>query len=180
MTDQQSRPFRNPIAERADALVRAMGLGKLAEPRTREPHVLRWWPLLVLAATAGGYALIVLFDRSGFDRPLAMLSGYAMVYGGFSAAIWLRIFGPRMISTIDSPLDEREQLIKFRAHHLSGKVLVGLAFLGCYYFALAQPFALWMPRTNEWIALAFLIQTWAITLPILIASWLQPRLDADD
>jgi O-antigen/teichoic acid export membrane protein len=106
-------------------------------------------------------------------------TGYGMLYLAFAIAGWLRMFGPRLIGTRDHPLDERERMIKARAGHISGTIITVAVFLGCFYFAMAGPFRLWMPQVNEWVALAFLIETCWFTLPVLVASWLQPRPERD-
>ena len=180
--EHRAHPLRNPVAERADAFVRAIGLGwvgRLGDPKTREPRNLRWWPMALLALGAAGYAVIVVAGSPDRHHLVLPAIGYGSIYLAFATAGWLRMSGPRLIGTLDHPLDERERMIKARAGHIAGTVIIIAVFLGCNYFGLAGPFGLWMPNTQQWVALGILVMTWWLTLPVLIASWLQPRPDRD-
>jgi len=143
------------------------------------PRPLRWWPLLALAALVAGYALIIRFD--GTHSPWRLLAGILLFIGGSIAATFMRLLGPRMAAAGSHRLDERELLVKARASALSGTFLSGIAMAGCFYMGLAEWFGLWRPATMlAWIYLGLALQSFAIVLPTLIASWLQPRPDADE
>jgi hypothetical protein len=78
-------------------------------------------------------------------------------------------------------LDEREVAIRARAFALSGSAIAWLAILGCFWFGIALLVGGWMPRRpDEWIYLAMGLEAWVLTLPVLIASWLQPREAPED
>lgn len=181
MIDSAARPFRNRVAERADIVARWTGIGRLIEPKKREPRTLRWWPLVLLVIATAGYALIAIDGLRHHDgRLLAGILGYTLLYGSFGMATVLRVLGPRLIGSLDHPLDERERMIKARAGHIGGTVIAVATMGGCFYFGLATPFGLWVPDANGWVALGFLIETWWFTLPVLVASWLQARPPGDD
>jgi hypothetical protein len=165
------------LLEKMDRLVYATGIDRILF-RKIKPRTLRWSPVIVVATMVVGYVLLAQPVRPPF-RPLML--GIALFYGGYLAAFILRIFGPRMVPTVDQPLDEREMMIKVRASALSGIVLTSLAMAGCFYMSVAEPLGIWRPRDpNQWVALAFAFQAFFMLLPTLIASWLQPRPLADD
>lgn len=163
------------LLQRMDRLVYASGIDRLVFLKV-QPRTLRWTPLFVLAALIGGYILMTSQALTARD----FLLGWALFYGAYLAATVFRIFGPRFTGTALGPLDERELMVKSRAHALSGVVLVAFAMLGCFYMAAAGVLGLWHPNTpNDWIALGFGLQAGAMLLPTLIASWIQPRSAAD-
>ena len=165
------------LLEKMDRAVYATGVDRIIFMKTR-PRSLRWSPLLVLAAMAAGYVLLVQPLRPPFT---SLMAGVGLFYGGYLAAFILRVFGPRMMPAIDRPLDEREHMVKARAGAVSAMVLTSLAMAGCFYMAVAAPLGAWLPHDpNHWVALAFAFQACFMLLPTLIASWLQPRALADD
>jgi hypothetical protein len=110
----------------------------------------------------------------------SFLIGWLLFYGAFLASAFLRIYGPRLAGTALRPLDERELMVKARAHAISGVLLAGFAMLGCFYMASAGILGLWQPRAPfDWINLGFGLQAGGVLLPTLIASWLEPRQAAD-
>lgn len=103
-----------------------------------------------------------------------------LFWAAFAAANLVRFFGPR-IAPERGPLDEREQMLKAKAGSLSGFALTILAVAGCFYFAFATRAGSWLPTTFfEWLHLGLAIETAALALPVLVASWLQPAPDAED
>lgn len=165
-------------------LYRLMGIGQ--EPRP--PGPLRWWPLLILVSVAAGYAMIVSVAdwnllRGPFTqlRFAAMIVASLMFFSGFTLANSIRFRGPRLGSRLGSEmLDERELAIRARAFAMSGSFLAWCAVLGCFWFGVAPIVGGWMPRDPlQWIFLAMALEAWVLTLPVLIASWLQPREAAD-
>jgi hypothetical protein len=142
-----------------------------------EPRTYRWTPLLMIAALVAGFAVMAVAEMSHFPGARFFV-GWALFYGAYLAAAFLRVFGPRFVGTNSRPLDERELMIKARAYARSGILLTGFAMLGCAYMAVASAgvWGLWQPHTpNDWIALALGIQALAMLLPTWIASWLEPR-----
>ncbi len=132
-----------------------------------------------MAALVIGYVLMSTAEPSP-NR--TFLSGWALFYGAYLVAAFIRAFGPRFMATALHPLDERELMVKNRAYAISGILLVGFAMLGCFYMAGASvgELGLWHPRNpNDWIALGFGVQAAAMLLPTMIASWMQPRPAAD-
>ena len=161
-------------------LYRMMGIGR--EPRP--PGPLRWWPLLILVSVTAGYAMIVSiadwnYLRGSFTQPrfAAVIVASFLFFAGFAQANSIRFMGPRLGSRLGSEmLDERERAIRARAFAMSGSFLAWCAVLGCVWFGVAPLFGGWMPRDpKEWIFLAMTLEAWVLTLPVLIASWLQPR-----
>jgi hypothetical protein len=141
------------------------------------PRTLRWTPLLVLAALIAGYALIAA-RPSVFDRGFWI--GWLIFYGAVVAAGFVRVLGPRFVPTMSNPLDERELMVKARAHAASGHVFATFAMLGCFYMASAGVPWLWHPRTYfDWFNLGFGLQACSLLLPTLMASWMEPR-DEDE
>jgi Na+/proline symporter len=134
--------------------------------------------LFVIAVMIAGYVLMAK-NASFPDRNF--LIGWALFYGAFLAAAFLRVFGPRFTATATSPLDERELMVKARAHAISGVVLATFAMLGCFYMASGAVLGLWHPQLPmDWFNLGFGLQAAGMLLPTLIASWLQPPPLADD
>ena len=162
-----------------DRFVRATGLYGLTMIERPEPRNLRWLPLLLLAAQVGGYA----GSTPAFgivSGPAGMLTGSLVFYFAFAGSFYLRFFGPRLIPAPGQPLDERELALKARAVAASGHVVAGLAMFACLYMAQAPFFGWWTPQNAmEWVMLGIGLQGAHLTLPVLFASWMQPRLDAD-
>ena len=160
------------LLARMDSLVYSTGFDRILFMKIR-PRTLRWTPLFVLAALIAGYVLMA----KTVDRPdRTFFLGFLLFYGAYMAAAFLRIFGPRFIPSAHHPLDEREMKVKMRAYALSGILLTGLTMLGCFYIASAGLFGLWHPHSsNDWIALGFGVQSAAMLLPTMIASWAEPR-----
>lgn len=169
-----------PLPERLDDLVRWTGLYRVTMIERAEPRNLLWMPLLIVLAMPVGYACMALGFR---DRAMIMLVaiGTLLFFGAFMGAILIRFLGPRLVATVDSPLDERELAIRNRALSISGGGLTILAALGCFYMAGAKFLGLWVPDdVQQWTWLGFMIEGWWFALPVLVASWLQPRdVDAD-
>lgn len=164
------------LPEKLDRLVYATRLDRILFMKMR-PRSLRWTPLFVIAALIAGYALMA-------QATSVLLAdfwiGWLLFYGAFLAAGFVRVFGPRFTATERHPLDERELMVKARAHALSGLVLATMAMLGCFYMASAGVPWLWHPQTSyDWFNLGFGVQACAILLPTWIASWLEPRPVAD-
>lgn len=142
-----------------------------------QPRALRWSPVLVIGALIIGF---VMMARVGNSVDANFLTGWLIFYGAIVCAYFLRIFGPRFTSTIDRPLDERELLVKARAHAASGVVLAMILTFGCFYMATAQVPWLWHPQLMDWLNLGFGIQGFSALLPSWIASWLEPLPLVDD
>jgi hypothetical protein len=168
------------LLEKMDRVVYATGIDRILFMKTR-PRTLRWTPLFVMAVMIAGYVLMAK-NASFPDRNF--LIGWALFYGAFLAAAFLRVFGPRFTATTSSPLDERELMVKARAHALSGIVLATFAMFGCFYMASADAggmFGLWYPHhAMDWFNLGFGLQAAGMLLPTLIASWMQPPPIADE
>ena len=159
-----------------DRVVYATGIDRIIFMKF-QPRSFRWTPLLVIAALVTGYVLMAktagLPDRS-------FLIGWLLFYGAVVAAGFLRVFGPRFTATARHPLDERELMVKARAHAVSGIALANLAMLGCFYMASAGVPGLWHPHAAyDWFNLGFGVQAVGVLLPTWIASWLEPRPVAD-
>jgi hypothetical protein len=164
-----------------DRAVYATGFDRIIFMKV-QPRSFRWTPLLVLTALIVGYVVMAEAEMSHFPSA-PFFVGWALFYGAYLVAAFLRIFGPRFSATEARPLDERELMIKARAYARSGILLTGFAMLGCAYMAIASAgvWGLWQPHTpNDWIALALGIQALAMLLPTWIASWLEPRAIAGD
>nr|NUR37406.1 hypothetical protein [Sphingomonas sp.] len=160
------------LLQRMDRFVYATRIDRIIFMKF-QPRIFRWLPLLVFAALVAGY---VMMARTASSPNRTFLFGWALFYGAYLVATFLRIFGPRFMPTALAPLDERELSVKNRAYALSGVLLVGFAMLGCFYMATESLTGLWHPhRPNDWIALGFGLQAAAILLPTWIASWMQPR-----
>ena len=164
------------LLERMDRLVYATRLDRIVFMKI-QPRTFRWTPLLVMGALLAGY---VLMARTSSLPTRNFLLGWALFYGAYLIAAFLRVFGPRFTPTVLHPLDERELTLKFRAYAISGVALTSFAMLGCFYMAIASAAVLprlWHPRTpNDWVSLGLGIQAGAMLLPTYIASWLEPRL----
>jgi hypothetical protein len=164
------------LLERMDNFCRWAFLDRVSRPR---PRPFRWLPVFALIAIIGGYALIEGYERT--HSLWRLLAGLGFFFGGNLAAVLLRMIGPRLANYGGIPLDERELLIKARANAVSGMTLSVTAMAGCFYMGFATFFPLWRPLTMlDWIYLGLTLQNIAIVLPTLIASWLQPRPDADE
>lgn len=164
-----------------DRFVHATRLDALTHYARPRPRSLRWWPLAALAALAAGYLLQAGGGRGLWGWRVEIL-GSALFWTAFGAAQIVPLFGPRLIPDGNGALDERELAIRARAGSLSGAILTVLAAFGCFWFGLAPIFgAAWVPAGPlEWIFLGLALLAAARLLPVLIASWLMPRPDADD
>jgi len=164
------------LLKKMDRLVYATRLDRLIFMKF-QPRTFRWMPLLVIAALVAGYVLMA--KTAGFpDR--SFFVGCLLFYGAFLVAAFLRVLGPRFTATALHPLDERELMVKARAHAVSGIVLANLAMLGCFYMATAGVPGLWHPHNPaDWFHLGFGVQAIGMLLPTWIASWLEPRPVAD-
>ena len=168
------------LLKRMDRLVYATRLDRIIFMKF-QPRSFRWSPLLVLAALVVGYVLMAK-TSSLPDRPdlRTYLIGALLFYGAFVVTGFLRLLGPRFTSTELRPLDERELMVKARAHAASGIALATFAMLGCFYMATAGMPGLWHPRLPyDWVNLGFGLQALGLLLPTWIASWLEPRTVAD-
>jgi hypothetical protein len=160
------------LLKKMDQLVYATRLDRLIFMKI-QPRSYRWTPLFLLAVLIAGY---VLMEQAGSLDIRKYLIGSLVFYGAFLAAALLRQFGPRFIATARHPLDERELMVKARAHALSGLMLASFTMLGCFYMAGANLFGLWHPsQPYDWINLGFGVQAAGMLFPTLIASWLEPR-----
>lgn len=164
------------LLEKMDRLVYATGIDRIVFMKIR-PRTLRWSPVIVIATLIAGYVLSA--KNTNALQP-GFWIGWLIFYGAFLVAAFLRAFGPRFNGTANHPLDERELMVKARAHAISGVVLATLAMLGCFYMAAADIPGFWHPRGLDWMNLGFGIQATGMLLPTLIASWMQPRPLADD
>lgn len=158
-----------------DRFVYAMRIDRLLFAKT-SPRAFRWTPLLVIAAMIAGY---VQMAKAGTDIVAHYLIGWLFFYGAILAAYFLRALGPRFTATVNQPLDERELMLKVRAHATSGVVLATIITLGCFYMASQGVPWLWHPRFMDWFNLGFGVQGLSALLPTWIASWLEPRPVAD-
>ena len=149
------------------------------------------------AAAAAQFALAAAADPRGdavgLWRHRSHLARSRGRHGGFGPAIFIilfwpclrrgpliRLFGPR-VGWEGGALDERELILKARAGSIAGMILAALCALGCFYGGYAAVFGAWMPPTAlEWVYLGMMIQAYALTLPVLVASWLQPPPDAEE
>lgn len=163
------------LLQKMDRLVYAARLDKIAS-MDRTPRSFRWTPLLVIAVMFLGF---VLMARAGTAVAADFLIGWLIFYGAILAAFLLRALGPRFTASVNRPLDERELLMKARAHATSGVILALIATLGCFYMASAAVPWLWHPKFMDWFNLGFGIQGVAAMLPTWIASWLEPPPVAD-
>ena len=164
------------LLARMDRLVYATHLDRIVFMKVR-PRTFRWLPLCVFAVLVGGY---VMMAESAAIPTRTYVTGSMVFYGAYVAAAFLRVFGPRFVGTVRDPVDERELMVKFRAHALSGILVTIFAMLGCFYMAIASIWGLWHPRLlTDWINLGFAFQAGGILFPTLIASWMQPRSPRD-
>lgn len=163
------------MLEKMDRLVYTTQLDKIIFVKM-PPRSFRWAPLLVIAAMILGF---VLMARNGVAVVADFLIGWLIFYGAIVAAHLLRALGPRFAATVNRPLDERELMVKARAHAIAGVALAGMLSLGCFYMASAGVPWLWHPQFMDWFNLGFGIQGLSMLLPTWIASWLEPRLAAD-
>lgn len=166
------------MLEKMDRFVYATRLDRLVFMKM-QPRTLRWTPLLLLAALIGGF---VVMARAPIGNVHHFLTGALLFYGAFVAAVLVRILGPRLTSSGQQQLDERELMVKARAYGISGAALAALTMVFCFYMSSAGVLGLWQPSQSDWINLGFGIQAGGMLLPTLIASWLQPRpaVDYDD
>ena len=169
-----------------DHLVKKTGLYRMTMIEPAGPRPLRWWPLLILVSVAVGYAMIVsvadpMLLRGHFTQAslAAVIVANFMFFAGFTTANYIRFLGPRLGSRLGSEiLDERERAVRARAFALSGSFVAWVAVIGCFWIGVAPLVGGWVPRSPvEWIYLAMALEAWVLTLPVLIASWLQPRPD---
>ena len=172
------------LLEKMDRAVYATGIDRIIF-RKIKPRTLRWTPLFVLAALIGGYALMVVNEPGAAHRALRLNAGFLvgapLFFGSYSLAMLVRFLGPRLVPTIDGPLDERELIIRARAHALSGTVLAIAAMAGCFYMGVAGIFGWWQPASAlDWMYLGLGLQGGFLALQTLFASWMQPRPVADD
>jgi hypothetical protein len=167
-----------------DRLAKKYVLDRLPIIDPGEPRSLRWLPLLILVAVTVGYGLIVsLPGRGQFGAPVSALRIATVIvaamlfFGGFSMANWIQFFGPRLGTRFGGEtLDERELAIRARAFAISGSIIAWFAVLGCFWIGLAPFVGGWRPQTLlDWMYLGMGLEAWLFTLPVLIASWLQPR-----
>jgi hypothetical protein len=109
------------------------------------------------------------------------VAGGFVFYAAFLAACLMPLFGPRLSPSDGRMLDEREALLRARAASLSGAAVTILVVTGCYYFAIASTFGAWVPQGPlEWACLGVGLQAYAMVLPVLAASWMQPAPDEEE
>ncbi|MFV3126438.1 hypothetical protein [Niveispirillum sp. KHB5.9] len=159
------------LLQKMDHLVYAIRLDRIIFMKM-QPRAFRWTPLLVIAALAVGYVLMAMVPNvlvPGF------WIGWLSFYGAIIAAHMFRVFGPRFTATVHHPLDERELMVKARAHAMSGVTMTIAAMLGCFYMTTAGLPWFWHPNPPiDWINLGFGVQGISVLLPTWFASWLQP------
>ena len=173
----------NTIARRADAFVHWTRLDRVTLLGHPERRNLRWWPALALVAMVIGYALVVT-AIDGHNRSIGSIIriaiGGLLLFGAIGTAGWLRMLGPRLTADLEHKLDERERMLRARAGHISGRIIALATIVGCFYFGAARPLGLWMPtQAIDWIYLGVVVEGWALILPVLVVSWLQPRPERD-
>ena len=168
-----------------DRFVHVTRLDVLTPYHERRPRNLRWLPLPVLLALPASYAILILGLRGSLSpdwRETMWLTFAAGVvfWLAFAAANLMRLFGPRIVPEAGK-LDEREHMLKAHAGSISYFAVTMFAIGGCFYFALAPLLGGWVPRSSqEWVYLGLLLEAYALLLPVLVASWLQPAPKADD
>jgi hypothetical protein len=172
------------IPEALDRAVHAARLDFMTPHGAPRRRNLRWLPLLILLVMPASYALLVAAadGRTGPWQQTMWLSfaGSLLFFFAFAAAQLVRLFGPR-VGWEGGALDERELMLKARAGSVSGAIIATLAALACFYGGFAAVFGTWMPATVlEWVYLGLMIEAWALALPVLVASWLQPKLDEEE
>ena len=164
-----------------DRFVHRARLDVLTPFAVRRSRNLRWLPLLVIIALPAGYALQMGVARGQWASWQAGFAGTLIFVAGLVAASLLRLFGPRIVPETGQRLDERELLLRARAGHISGAIITLLAALGCFYAASAEVFGTWVPASAiEWVFLGLGVQGYALVLPVLVASWLQPAPDGEE
>lgn len=163
------------LLEKMDRLVYATRLDKIIFMKM-PPRSFRWAPLLVIAVMLLGF---VLMAKTGIAIAADFLIGWMIFYGAILAAYLLRTLGPRFTATVNRPLDERELIVKARAHASSGVVLAMIFSLGCFYMASEAVPWLWHPHFMDWFNLGFGVQAVSTLLPTWIASWIEPQPIAD-
>ncbi|TFI57966.1 hypothetical protein E2493_12275 [Sphingomonas parva] len=169
-----------PLLESLDRFVHRTRLDILTPHAERRRRSFRWLPAASLAALLIGYALVAASTR-GAVSPQAGFTGALAFVAGCTAATVLRLFGPRLDPDPAAALDEREIALKARAGSLSGAILLWGAMLFCFYAGYAAAVGAWIPaNVTEWVLLGLGLQAAALALPVLVASWLQPRLDAEE
>ena len=162
-----------------DRFVHVTRLDILATQGRPRPRNLRWLPLLPLAAMAAAYAVIITEFHPGRSLQLGF-AGVILFMAGYFGAGLVRLFGPRL-ADLRHPLDEREREIRARAGNISFWIVTVLAMSFCFYGGYAAIFGTWMPRAAiEWVYLGLVFQACAMTLPVWVASWLQPKPDPED
>ena len=170
------------IPERLDQLMHKAGLDILTPHGAPRRRNLRFLPLVVLVTMPAAYGVMVATLRDparhgGFGIAAIFIILFSLAFG---AALLVRLFGPR-VGWEGGALDERELILKARAGSLAGMILAALCALGCFYGGYAAVFRAWMPATAlEWVYLGLMIQAYALALPVLVASWLQPPPDAEE
>ena len=170
------------IPERLDWLVHKARLDILTPQGAPRRRNLRWLPLLILIAMPAAYGVMIAtlpysLRQGGFGIPAVAIILFSLAFG---AALLIRVFGPR-VGWENGALDERELILKARAGSLSGALVAMLCALFCFYGGYAAVFGTWMPRTAlEWVYLGLMIEAYALALPVLVASWLQPPPDAEE
>jgi hypothetical protein len=169
------------IPARLDRFIRATRLDLLSPEGRHRSRNLRWLPLPILLALPLGYALLAAPLGEVEGVPRAPLAGALIFFAAFVASSLIRFIGPRLAPGADRPLDERELVLEARAGSVSGSIIVLLTVLGCFYCAGASVYDWWRPRgTAEWVFLGLAIQGYAFALPVLVASWFQPRAEEDE
>ena len=164
-----------------DRFVHRTRLDVLTPFAVRRSRNLRWLPLLVMIALPVGYALQTSVARGQWASWQAGFAGTLIFVAGLVAASVLRLFGPRIVPEAGHNLDERELLLKARAGNISGAIITLLVALGCFYAASAEIFGTWVPASAiEWVFLGLGVQGYALVLPVLVASWLQPAPDGEE
>lgn len=173
----------NAIARHADAFVHWTRLDRVTLLGHPERRNLRWWPALALVTMLAGYVLVAaaIDDRARSVSSLFRIAtGGLLLFGALGTAGWLRMLGPRLMADLEQGLDERERMLRARAGHISGRIIASIAIIGCFYLGAAHPLGLWMPtQTIAWVYLGVMIEGWALVLPVLVVSWLQPPPERD-
>ena len=173
------------VLARLDRFVHLTRLDILTPYGARRQRNLRWLPLIVLAALPASYASLVLSSRGRLttdwnETIWLTFSAGTLFWLCFAAANLMRLFGPRILPEA-GPLDERERMLRMRAGGISYFTVTILAIGGCFYLGFASAWGAWMPgNSQEWIYLGLLLEAYALLLPVLVASWLQPPLDEQD
>ena len=162
-----------------DRFVKRTGLFRVTMIERAPPRSLRWLPLLMLVALVVGYMLAagLVPASTPYGALLRTMAGGLIFFIGYGSSFFLRYIGPRLDPAASEPLDEREKALRARAVAISGTVIPVTCMFAFFYFALAEPFGLWMPHTSlEWGYLGLALQAVWLALPAMVASWLQPKL----